>query len=220
MKLFSFLVFIASSQLFAGDLDNSLLKERTRASLINYLIQSRGYTSYLEIGVDDGKNLATVKAVHKIGVDPALSSPCTHHMTSDEFFESNRETFDLIFIDGLHLREQVVRDVEHSLACLNDGGVIVMHDCMPKLRCHQERVSTGGSWTGDVWKAAAFIRTTMPDVHFCVLDMDWGCGIVTPHSHQTLYPSIPMNQLTWDYFQEHKKELLNIVSLEEWLKED
>ena len=105
-----------------------LLKNRTRTDLINYLITKHGYQTYLEIGLADGKNLESVIAPHKVGIDPSPASPATHRMTSDAFFAVNKETFDIVFVDGLHLYEQALKDVENALACLNPGGVIVMHD--------------------------------------------------------------------------------------------
>ena len=39
--------------------------------------------------------------------------------TSDEFFESNKKNFDIIFIDGLHEYDQVKRDIKNSIKFLN-----------------------------------------------------------------------------------------------------
>ena len=39
-------------------------------------------------------------------------------MSSDEFFLKNKDQFDIIFIDGLHVYEQVKRDIENSLIVL------------------------------------------------------------------------------------------------------
>ena len=38
-------------------------------------------------------------------------------MTSDEFFIQNKNTFDLIFIDGLHIYEQVIKDIDCRVIC-------------------------------------------------------------------------------------------------------
>ena len=43
-------------------------------------------------------------------------------MTSDDFFLSNKDKFDVIFIDGLHIYEQVRKDVVNSINAINDGG--------------------------------------------------------------------------------------------------
>lgn len=206
------------SNISMSDAKRALLKKKHHLDLINFLIDQRNYKTYLEIGVADGANLRAVKALHKIGVDPSPVAPCTHQITSDEFFRINQETFDIIFIDGLHICEQVLKDVDNSLKCLNPGGIIVMHDCMPQTPEQQSRTPIAGAWNGDVWKAAAYIRMHFQDVHFCVLDMDWGCGILTPNSSQTLYPAIPIEEMNWTYYVNNKNKLLNVTKVENWVK--
>jgi hypothetical protein len=198
---------------------NILLSRKSRTNLLNYLIAVNGYKSYLEIGIADGRNFNEVIAERKIGIDPNPNVKCTYHLNSDAFFESNKETFDIVFIDGWHRYEQVLRDVYNALSCLNPGGIIVMHDCLPILEEHQSPIPPAipGAWNGDVWKAAAYIRMHLKDVHFCVLDMDWGCGILTPHSHQTLFPELPISNMDWDYYIKNKQQLLNVKSVEEWI---
>ncbi|MBI3236568.1 MAG: class I SAM-dependent methyltransferase [Chlamydiales bacterium] len=196
-----------------------LLQQRSRTALLNFLIKTQGYKNYLEIGVSDGANFAKIAAARKVGVDPSLNSAATHKMTSDEFFTKNQETFDLIFIDGLHLCEQVLRDIDHALDCLSPGGRIVMHDCLPTLMVHQNRKRDPQitEWTGDVWKAAAYVRMHYDDVHFCVINMDWGCGVITPGKGQKVFPPTSIENLDWDFYVRNRKELLKIVSLESWL---
>lgn len=195
-----------------------LMRNKQHLDLLNYLIVKKDYQSYLEIGICDGRNIRSVIATNKVGVDPAHYAGADYQLTSDEFFAINQETFDLVFIDGLHLCEQVLRDVENALKVLNPGGMIVMHDCLPETFIHQSRTQVPGPWTGDVWKAAAYIRMHLPNVHFCVLDMDWGCGILTPDSSQTLYPEVPLEKLDWAYFVKNRIQLLNVVKLGDWIK--
>ena len=42
--------------------------------------------------------------------------------------------YDLVFVDGLHIADQVERDIVNSLAALAPGGMVVLHDCNPKSR--------------------------------------------------------------------------------------
>lgn len=201
-----------------AETQHQLLKDRNRLVLLNYLIAKYGYRKYLEIGVADGVNFAQVSAGHKTGVDPFPDCHCEFPMTSDEFFRCNKRTFDLIFIDGLHHYEQVLRDVQNSLKCLNPGGRIVLHDCLPMTCEDQTRFPVNGPWTGDVWKAAAYIRMHWKDIHLCVLDMDYGCGIITPNKGQDLYPATPIQQMDWDFYIKNRDPLLNVVTVEDWLK--
>ncbi len=46
-------------------------------------------------------------------------------MTSDDFFRQYQgPLFDLIFIDGLHLSEQVLTDIRNSLQWLSPGQLL------------------------------------------------------------------------------------------------
>jgi len=94
-----------------------------RQDLFRYLIQRNAYRSYLEIGCETARTFAQVQLRRKVGVDPRHGG--TLRMTSDEFFAQNREAFDLVFVDGLHLCEQVLRDVDNAVRCLTPGGCIV-----------------------------------------------------------------------------------------------
>ena len=51
-----------------------------------------------------------------------------HRKTSDEFFLKNKNTFDLIYIDGNHLFEFVKNDIFNSLKYISDEGIIVLDD--------------------------------------------------------------------------------------------
>ncbi|OYV86754.1 MAG: hypothetical protein B7Z73_11210, partial [Planctomycetia bacterium 21-64-5] len=179
---------------------------RNRVQLLNYLLQTRGFQSYLEIGCEGDRTFAAVAARHKIGVDPRDGG--TLRMTSDDFFRANRDTFDLVFIDGLHHCEQVLRDVQNSLAALRAGGCIVLHDCLPTRREHQERQPMEREWTGDVWKAVVALRRRS-DCDVAVLDADWGLGVVLPRPNSAVLSSVP--ELTWEAYVAQRERLLRVV---------
>ena len=136
----------------------------TRFDLINYFIRERGFRSFLEIGTDAGDTFRAVDCLRKVSVDP--NADATFRMTSDQFFDSNREKFDIVFVDGFHEWHQAHRDAKNSLRCLNKGGVVVMHDCAPtSVECARhleiyERPT--GPWCGDVWVAFLKLRQELP----------------------------------------------------------
>ena len=102
-----------------------------RLDVIQNLIKKYNLKKYLEIGCDQNEVFSQVKIENKIGVDHVSGG--THRMTSDKFFISNKEKFDLIFGDGLHRYEQVRNDIINSLKCLNEKGIILFHDCFRSL---------------------------------------------------------------------------------------
>jgi hypothetical protein len=185
-----------------------------RSDIINHLIDTNEYKRYLEIGVRDNKNFNRIKTPHKDGVDPA--GKCNYKMKSDEFFKTipKDQMYDIVFIDGLHLKDQVLRDVGNSLKHLSDGGVIVMHDCSPLKPEHATGKYPGhGTWNGTVWQAFAELRMTRKDLSMWTVDEDCGCGIVKVGS-QKLFPK---QELKFSLLANNRKELLNLISPEEFL---
>jgi hypothetical protein len=104
-----------------------------------------------------------------------------HKCTSDDYFNniniSDNESidsddcienikplnFDVIFIDGMHHCENVLRDFNNSINVLTNDGIIFVDDCIPSnyneqlkipIKHHYENniLKYDEEWTGDVWK--------------------------------------------------------------------
>ena len=201
-----------------------------RSDIINHLIHKFDYESYLEIGVDNGRNFSYIEAMTKVGVDPdpEASPRVTHRMTSDEFFGQNTDTFDIIFIDGLHEADQAYKDAIHALAILNKGGTIVMHDCSPPTRASQVAFFPGKDivWCGDVWRAWMKLRQR-DDLFMEVVNTDYGVGIIRRKKDEP-YPVKPqpagVEDMTYSEFNADRAYLLNLVPsnciLGEWTHGD
>lgn len=182
-----------------------------RIELLNYLIRSRSYNSYLEIGCAGNRTFRRIRAHHKVGVDPNRGG--TLRISSDRFFDINQENFDLVFVDGLHHAEQVLRDVGNALRQLNDGGCIVLHDCLPTTEGQQNRTKPStGSWTGEVWKAVVQLRTR-PDCDLAVLDSDWGLGVLFKRANSEPLTMTNCECLSWLDDETSKRELLRVVDV-------
>jgi hypothetical protein len=151
----------------------------TRAALVNRLLAARPDGRYLEIGCAGDELFDAVMAADKVGVDPVRGG--THRMTSDAYFAAEPEArFDVIFIDGLHLYDQVRRDLVNALARVNPGGWIALHDSFPRdwLEEHVPQIVTSG-WTGDGWKVAFELLDT-EGVDFRLVAIDHGVLVVKP----------------------------------------
>jgi len=188
-----------------------------RSDIINKLIAKYKYESYLEIGVANPQStFEKIIALKKTGVDPRTDYHSTYQMTSDSFFEQNKEDFDIIFIDGLHHKDQVFRDIENSLHVLNDGGTIVCHDMSPPNEACQVVPQSVGEWCGDCWKAWMLLRFTRPDLKMFVVDTDYGVGVIQK-GQQLL---VPLSfDLSWENLVKNRKKWLNLKSIEEFKNE-
>jgi hypothetical protein len=192
--------------------------------IINNLIEKNNYKRYLEIGIRTGCNFKKINCEVKIGVDPfPKSDDTTHEMTSDMFFSSipEDEKYDIILIDGLHTDDQVDKDIENSLLHLNENGSIILHDCNPPSEFHAKETPfydppICAEWNGTVYKSLIKIRMTRTDVHLVTIDSDYGVGIITKRKNKipVLNTMHPIN--SWEFFTENKKEILNLISYEEF----
>ena len=177
-------------------------KQPTRTTVLNYLLgiakrrSGSTQTAYLEIGVRrPAENFDHIEADTKVGVDPGVEAPSEivdFRLTSDEFFEQldrgaiapQATRFDVVFLDGLHLAEQVDRDIRNALGVVKDHGFVVLHDCNPPTELHAREafkfhvMNAFNCWTGTTWKAFLKWRSE-PSIHSCCIDSDWGIGVLS-----------------------------------------
>lgn len=196
-----------------------------RTKIINTFIEKRNYNSYLEIGVAEGSNFESINIENKTGVDPSDEYKGNiYRMTSNEFFELNRNSlhkkYDIIFIDGLHLSGQVIKDVKNSLEVLSDNGVIVLHDCNPATEDNQVIPYKKGLWNGDVWKAVLYFRINLDGYDIFTVDADFGCGIIQKGSSKYSKKFIHKKpfEIDYNFFKKYRKEILNLISLKKFIK--
>jgi len=151
------------------------------ARRLNHLGTALGASSYLEVGVFAGSTFNAVKIPQRTGVDPrfqfdieaaADDRTVLKMMTSDEFFAelSIGETFDVIYLDGLHTLEQTYRDLCNSLIHSHQRTVILIDDTKPTdvysalpdyERAIRHRKAAGGddlAWHGDTFKVVFVIH--------------------------------------------------------------
>ena len=154
---------------------------------------------YLELGVGAGVVFLHVRAHRKVGVDPAAGVPrwkwflhpntlvrgSFFRVTSERFFAAldPSAAFEVVFVDGDHSFEQSLRDVEHALDHLADGGVVLVHDCNPPSAAAaspDSADSAGGPWCGEVWRTIVHLRATRDDLEVRTIDADFGIGVIRP----------------------------------------
>lgn len=189
----------------------------TRTEIINGLIEKNNYKSYLEIGVNTpaqpGYNWIGVNIPLKHGVDPNVET--TYKMTSDEFFEKHiTQKYDIVFVDGLHLHEQVYRDIINSVNNLNENGVIVVHDCNPVTEITQRRERASDAWHGDVWKAIVQLRIENPELEIYTVNTDEGCGIIKKGKQELLIVNENENYNEYSFLEKNREKAINLISIE------
>jgi hypothetical protein len=172
-----------------------------KTEIIQSIIDQNQYKTYLEIGLGDMVNFEALQVDYKQGVDPEFN------VSSDEFFESNRQTFDLIFIDGLHHSEQVEKDIVNAWNCLNPKGQILIHDIKPPTFDSQVVPRKQKVWCGDVWRAWYGLKATK--LKLAYLEEDFGLGVIYKTKHK-LTAGFVDSQTDWKQYHKAKGWLINI----------
>lgn len=192
--------------------------QKTRTDLLNFLAERYNLQRYLEVGVQDpAQNFNKIKCAVKYSIDPDPKAGATFLMTSDEAFAAGfRKKFDLIFIDGLHTAEQVKKDFVNATMYLSEGGFIVLHDCNPLKEEHTivPRPTERGHWNGSCYKfAAAFWGYK----NRYTVDIDNGCMVYHTQG-APMQDVLILNNMTWEYFDANRKQLLNLISWDEFVR--
>ncbi|MGA8330984.1 MAG: class I SAM-dependent methyltransferase [Mycobacterium sp.] len=150
--------------------------------------------TYLEVGTETGISLALADC-DAIAVDPQFQLQVSatgsrgrtlfFQMSSDAFFatENVRELLgrplDLIFLDGMHRFEFLLRDLIGAEAACHSRSLILLHDCVPlnpRMALRQRLPGDPSEgvppsfWTGDVWKLLPILQKHRPDLRLHVLD--------------------------------------------------
>lgn len=208
-------------------------RSHARYHIINALLENTEQRRYLEIGVRNPEdNFNRIKADFKISVDPGVEAKINHAtfpLTSDDFFEKlmaeeldvEHSTFDVIIVDGLHLADQVYRDITNALSVIADPGYIVLHDCNPPTIYHaRENFRDQGPathfWNGTSWKAYQRFRTES-DKRCFVVDVDWGVGVIVNHDEDPSYrlPADTNPFYEYNVMAEDRKRSLNLCAVSE-----
>ncbi len=194
-----------------------------RWDVVNELATLGSEGRVLEIGVQRGVCGSRLQAREKWGVDPEPIGNAERHYTrffactSDQFFARlvPDRLFDVVFVDGLHHADQVLRDVENALKHLAPGGAVVLHDCNPQSEAAQRVPRATGVWNGDCWKAVVALRRRA-DLDVFTIDTDEGVGIVTKRpSVDGALTSVP-EVLTYDVLERARERLLGLVPAPRW----
>jgi len=212
------------------------LRSPSRTQVINFLLSlSHEDTHYLEIGVRNPKdNYDHIKATTKYSVDLGIEfkeNPVDFQLTSDDFFKklsaneilSNDIQFDVIFIDGLHLAEQVDKDIYNALKYIKSDGFIVLHDCRPPSEWHAREsyeflhTPALSCWNGTTWKAFLKWRSN-PAINSCCIDSDWGIGILSKGFQ--IGENIELTNPFFEFklLEKNRKNYLNLIDFDSFKK--
>ncbi len=157
--------------------------------------------------------------------------------------------YDIILVDGFHEYNSSYRDLGVAFDLLDEGGMLVVHDCLPPNAAVAAPGCVPGEWSGVTYKAYLdFVYERRLD--YCTVDTDYGCGIIRKLDRRSRWARVlrmidtsffdPSSQrradrqqhkLLWrewrgigndferafGFLEKHKKDLLNLISSDEFL---
>lgn len=230
--------FLTNKHLINGEktTKTEISKQPLRTDVINYIISTfKRDVIYLEIGVrNPNHNFNKINTTSKYSVDPGVEfkeNPVDFKLTSDNFFSklengeilSQELRFDVIFIDGLHLANQVERDIENALKFVSEDGFIILHDCNPPSEWHAREcydydlTPAKQYWNGTTWKAFVNARKR-DDIYSCCIDTDWGIGVISKTIDLGKKNTIINNYFEYHIFEEYRFECLNLIEFDKFTK--
>ena len=199
-----------------GNIGFDFSQKPSRLKIVKEIIKRKKFKSYLEIGCFDNQLFNSIK-IDKTGVDPFKGGNIK--LLSDEFFKINKKKYDCVFIDGLHTYEQVKKDIVNSINCINENGIILIHDCLPNNVYEQNVPRSVYTWTGDVWKAIVQMRTNK-NFQTYTINADHGIGVILKKKNQNQLHINESNfkKLKFKDFFYNYKNWMNIIEYKEFKK--
>ena len=92
--------------------------------------------------------------------------------------KKSSDKIDICLVDGWHTYECAFRDLSCAYEILADGGVLVVHDCLPPNAGVASPSPIAGEWCGVSYKAFLDFVLARNDLDYCTVDIDYGCGVI------------------------------------------
>lgn len=190
---------------------------KDKAELINTIIMHKKYKSYLELGI--GQHLWTISQIRcdfisSVDINKINDVFPSFVGTTNDFFKNNTKTFDVIYIDADHEENAVINDFNNSVKCLNEDGIILMHDVGPLTE-----ESTSMYAHGTAYKAFIKIRNSNNYTAFSYEfpdDKDVLGFVKKRKNDNKLSVSIP-DKISYNFYESNKDEILQRKTVEEIL---
>jgi Methyltransferase domain len=142
---------------------------------------------------------------------------------------------DICLVDGWHTYDCAIRDLNCTYELLAEGGVLVVHDCLPLNESVASPTYIKGLWNGVTYKAYVDFVLARDDLDYCTVDADHGCGIIiknrTMNFMTNASSSVRKSKLASDwvsihdddksvfrFFTQNHKHLLRLISAKTFVR--
>lgn len=166
----------------------------TKVDLVHLLAATRGYRHYLEIctpttgtmysSVDQSRFVRSMRLMYRCPPDFDDGARVDFRVADDDILPALAEMdrrgirFDVALVDSWHEYGPSWRDIVEAFARLTPGGAMVVHDCKPPVRIMASPFHRDEGWCGLSYKAFLDFVVDRTDLHYCTVDIDYGCGVI------------------------------------------
>ena len=130
--------------------------------------------SLIALDKNSETNLKAQSFFKKANQDKKIKTIVNPALKTLEKLKHDNLIFDIIFIDGMHQVEYVLKDFNNSVKFLNKNGIIFLDDVLPISKNEQEKIPINpiyensilkysSPWTGDVWKFMYYLLLNFKD---------------------------------------------------------
>jgi Methyltransferase domain len=124
--------------------------------------------------------------------------------------KADASKIDICLVDGFHTYDCAIRDLKCAFELLSDGGVLVVHDCLPPSESVASPTWIPGDWAGVSYRAYLDFVLARNDSDYCTVDVDWGCGIIVKNDNLSFMTDAPSfvrkSKLASDWFSIHNND--------------
>lgn len=214
--------------------------------IANALVPKYGYRTYLEIctpmtgGTFRRTRSSQLRTCHRMMYrcpqDFADGGEITFRSPNEQIEGLLPEgaQYDLVFVDAWHTYACASRDLAFAFSLLSPGGTLLVHDCSPPSKEVAAPEFDQCPWCGVTYCAFLDLVCVQPGIDYRVVDTDYGCGIVrksgpggkgaAPRERQILdqwrLQRAARALDVFDFFAQHRRELLNLVSVDQFLAQE
>lgn len=170
------------------------MTDLTKMMIVNLLGRQFGFANYMELATpstgrfysrvdrDYFSNVFRMMYLTPYVFDDGLKidfrSPDEDITGVMEDLDASGRTVDICLVDGWHTYQTAYRDLARMFDLLADGGVLVVHDCLPESRDGASPRFRIGEWWGQSYKAFLDFVLRTPSLDYFALDCDHGCGVI------------------------------------------
>lgn len=187
-----------------------------RIDYINNIIKEYHYKTILCIGVGYGKWFRYIRCPRIFVVDIYSTIPWIYRKETivkriirkffgrftdvfqgsvHDFYEHYKEklqkyTPDIIFIDGIHIQEEVSYEIQRAIDNISKDGIVLVHNTNPQNETQRLPYNNyyemlenqpddfDGVWCGEVYKAIEELQKNKKDVRFDVVAISNGITVI------------------------------------------